>query len=89
MRINITIDDETVRLADRLARHRRTSRSAILREGVRALADIEEQQAEEAGRRKRQCEAVGSMDRLARIAGDWPAERILRAWRDRRVAGRK
>lgn len=72
-----------MRLADRLARRRRTSRSAVFREGVRALAENERRERDSAARRKRQLQAVASMDRLARKAGDWPAEEILRAWRYR------
>lgn len=83
IRINITIDPETRRLADRLARGRRVSRSAILREGVRALAKDQDRQAEEAARVRRQRQAVATMDRIARKLGDWPAERILRESRDR------
>ena len=89
MRINITVDEETVRLADRLARRKKTSRSAILREGVRVLADNSVREEAETARRQRQREAVETMDRLARSAGDWPAEKILRASRDRHAAGGK
>ncbi len=89
IRINITMDKETVRLADRLARRRKTSRSAIVREGVRALAQGDERASEEAARQKRQREAVETMDRLAHKAGDWPAEAILRAARDRWSKGAK
>ncbi len=82
-RINITIDPETVRLADRLARRRKTSRSAIVREGVRALARDDERAIEETARKKRQREAIATMDRLAHKAGDWPAVEILHNWRYR------
>ena len=83
MRINITVDAKTIRLADRLARRRKTSRSAILREGVRTLAESQVREAEEEARRDRRRRAAEDMDRLAREFGDWPAEKILRASRDR------
>jgi len=82
-RINITIDPDTVRLADRLARRRKTSRSAILRDGVRVLAENEARQADGVARQERQRQAAEAMDRLAREFGDWPADAILRAARDR------
>ena len=85
-RVNITVDPQTLRLADRLARARKTSRSAVLREGVRALAEDQENQIAEQERRERQQRAAEAMDRLAHKFGDWPAERILRASRDRWVA---
>jgi Arc/MetJ-type ribon-helix-helix transcriptional regulator len=72
-----------MRLADRLARRRGTSRSAVFREGVRALAENDRRERDSAARRKRQREAIAGMNRLARKAGDWPAEEILRAWRYR------
>jgi Arc/MetJ-type ribon-helix-helix transcriptional regulator len=70
-------------LADRLARARKTSRSAVLREGVRALAENQANQLAEKERRDRQRRAAEAMDRLAHKFGDWPAEKILRAARDR------
>lgn len=83
MRINITIDPGTVRLADRMARRRKTSRSAVLRAGVRALAEKEARAAEFKSQRERGRRAAEAMDRLAHEFGDWPAEEILRASRDR------
>jgi len=83
VRINITIDAQTVRLADRLARARKISRSAILREGVQALAENQAHAVEEQARRARRRRAAEAMDRLAHKFGDWPAEKILRAARDR------
>jgi hypothetical protein len=82
-RVNITVDAETLRLADRLARARKLSRSAVLREGVHALAQNQENQIAEQARRARQHRAAEEMDRLARQFGDWPAAKILRAARDR------
>ncbi len=82
-RVNITVDPQTLRLADRLARARKTSRSAVLREGVHALAENQANQVAEKERRDRQRRAAEAMDRLAHKFGDWPAEKILRAARDR------
>jgi hypothetical protein len=83
VRVNITVDAETLRLADRLARARKISRSAVLREGVQALAENQAHAVEEQVRRERQRRAAETMDRLAHKFGDWPAEKILRAARDR------
>ncbi len=81
-RVNITIDAETLRLADRAARRQRTSRSEFIRNAVRAQAQGERQAGDEAllDRRRR---AIEGMNRLARQFGDWPAEQILRAARNR------
>lgn len=83
IRINITFDRETLRLADREAHRRHTSRSAFIREAVQALAGNHQRESEEEARRKRQLEAIKTMDRLAHKAGNWPAEEILRAARHR------
>jgi Arc/MetJ-type ribon-helix-helix transcriptional regulator len=83
VRVNITVDAETLRLADRLARARKISRSAVLREGVQALAENQAHAVEEQARRERQHRAAETMDRLAHKFGDWPAEKVLRATRDR------
>jgi len=80
------MDQATLRLADRLARRKKTSRSEIMREGVQSLAEADRRAFEEVALRQRQREAVETMNRLARSAGDWPAERILRASRDRHEA---
>jgi Arc/MetJ-type ribon-helix-helix transcriptional regulator len=80
-RVNITVDPQTLRLADRLARARKTSRSAVLREGVHALAENQANQLAEKERR-----AAEAMDRLAHKFGDWPAEKILHTARDRWAA---
>ncbi len=88
-RVNITVDTETLRLADRLARARKTSRSAVLREGVHSLASEHERQKADAALLERQREAVATMDRLAQKAGNWPAVEILHAWRYRSPGGRK
>ncbi len=82
-RINITIDEATLRLADRAARRRKSSRSEFIRAAVREVAANHQRESEDAARRMRQREAIETMDRLAHEAGDWPAEKILRAWRHR------
>lgn len=83
MRINITIDSETLRLADREARRRKTSRSEYIRTAVRDLASGRRAEFEERARQERQKDAIEGMDRLAKRWGDWPAEEILRGARDR------
>ena len=87
-RVNITVDPQTLRLADRLARARKISRSAVLREGIYSLASEHEKRQAEAARLERQKEAVATMDSLAQKAGDWPAVEILHAWRYRSHGGR-
>jgi len=82
-RVNITIDSETLRLADRAARGRQVSRSELVRTAIHEVAEAQERRAEAEARQRRQQEAANAMDRLARRLGDWPAERILRAARDR------
>jgi metal-responsive CopG/Arc/MetJ family transcriptional regulator len=82
-RVNITIDPETLRLADRAARRRKVSRSELIRSAIRAAAADQDRQAKTEARQRHQQEAADAMDRLARQAGDWPAEQILRAARDR------
>ena len=82
-RVNITIDSETLRIADRVARRRRISRSEVIRVAIRQTAEAQARRDEEEDRRKLQKEAVESMDQLARKAGDWPAIQILRKWRYR------
>ena len=89
IRINITVDPETVRLADRMARRKKTSRSAVEREGVRVLAANHDREADETARRRRQQEAAKRLDRIARKLGDWPAEEILHAWRYRLTREKK
>lgn len=88
-RVNITVDIQTLRLADRLARARKISRSAVLREGVHALASEHNKQQAEASLVEQQLQAVATMDRMAQKAGDWPAVEILHAWRYRRPGGKK
>jgi metal-responsive CopG/Arc/MetJ family transcriptional regulator len=82
-RINITFDEETLRLADREARRRKTSRSEFIRSAIRSAAEHDQRAAQEAAVRKRRLKAIAGMNRLAQKFGDWPAEQILRAARDR------
>jgi hypothetical protein len=82
-RINITVDEDTIRLADRLARGNKTSRSAVLREGVRVLAENYLQKGEGASLRERRRKAIEGIRRIAHLMGDWPAERIVHEWRYR------
>lgn len=83
IRINITVDPETVRLADRLARRQKTSRSAILREGVQVLARNHDRETEEASLREQRRKAIKGIRRIAHRMGDWPAEQIVHDWRYR------
>ena len=82
-RINITIDRETLRLADSAARRQKTSRSAFFRAAVREMVRQQGHQAEGDARRTRQRAAVEGMRQLARKAGNWPAVELLHAWRYR------
>jgi hypothetical protein len=77
VRINITVDRETLRLADREARRRKTSRSALIRDTIREISQNQHNAVQEQARRLRRQRAAESMDRLARVFGDWPAEKIL------------
>jgi hypothetical protein len=81
LKIGITIDQETLRMADREARWRKTSRSAFICAAIRAMAGSLDRPSDERTRRKRRLEAVRAIRRLARKAGDWPAEKILHAFR--------
>jgi Arc/MetJ-type ribon-helix-helix transcriptional regulator len=83
VRINITFDRETLRLADREARRRRTSRSDFIRNAVRTAAAENEQVAQEATLRERRQKAIEGIRRMAQKFGDWPAEQILRDMRNR------
>lgn len=83
VRVNITFDRETLRLADREARRRKTSRSDFIREAVRTVAANHERAAEEAALRERRRKAMEGIRRIARKLGDWPAEKIVHDWRYR------
>ncbi len=82
-RVNITVDSQTLRLADRLARARKISRSAVLRDGVHALAENQAHELAEQARLGRQLRAAETMDRLAQKFGEWPAADALKAIRKR------
>ena len=82
-RVNITFDDDTLRLADREARRRKMSRSALVRDLIRTVALNGERESAEEARRKRQLAAIEGMRELARKAGPWPAAEILHSWRYR------
>ncbi len=77
-----------LRLADRVARRQKTSRSEFIRAAVREGATNREREFGEEARRKRQREAVETMDRIAHNLGNWPAEEVPHAWRYR-LAGDK
>lgn len=77
VRISITIDRETLRLADREARRTKSSRSDIIRIAIRSAVKESEQAPDEAAVRIRQRKAIAAMNRLARKFGDWPAQQIL------------
>lgn len=83
VRVNITFDRETLRLADREARRRKTSRSDFIRNAVRAAAKEYDQEAEEAARRERRLKAIEGIRHMAQKLGDWPAEQILHDMRHR------
>ena len=83
IRINITVDRETLRVADREARRQKTSRSEFIRRAVRNQASSGLHQSRADKERAQRERAIEGLDRLARRFGDWPAEEILRASRDR------
>lgn len=82
-RVNISMDDATLRLADRLARRKKTSRSEILRKGVQSLADAERREYEEMAVREQRQRAIAGIRAIAGKMGDWPAEQIVHDWRYR------
>ena len=82
-RVNITIDPETLRLADRAARRRNVSRSELIRAAIHEAAEAQNRRTAEEQRSVRQRRAIEGMQRLARHFGDWPAEQILRSFRDK------
>ncbi len=77
VRVNITFDRETLNLADREARRRKTSRSDFIRNAVRTAAKETDQAAEEAALREQRRKAIEGIRRIAHKIGDWPAEQIL------------
>jgi len=82
-RVNISMDEATLRLADRLARRKKTSRSEILRKGVQSLADADQREVEEAAVREQRRKAIEGIREIAHKMGDWPAEQIVHDWRYR------
>ena len=83
VRVNITFDPETLRIADREARRRRTSRSDFIRGAIRSVAKENDQVLEEAALRERRQKAIEGIRRIAHKLGDWPAEQILHDMRHR------
>ena len=83
VRINITFDQETLRLATREARRRRTSRSEFIRDAVRAEATRYVAAAQEQALRKQRHEAFQAIRKIAKEAGSWPATKIVHDWRYR------
>ena len=75
--------EATLRLADRLARRKKTSRSEILRKGVQSLADADQREVEEAAVREQRRKAIEGIREIAHKMGDWPAEQIVHDWRYR------
>ena len=84
-RINITVDPETLRLADREARRRRTSRSEFIRAAVHAEATRNDAAGKEQALRQQRHEAFQAIRKIAKEAGNWPAARIVHDWRYRLV----
>jgi metal-responsive CopG/Arc/MetJ family transcriptional regulator len=77
VRVNITFDDETLRLADREARRRKTSRSDFIRSAVRFTAEQKQREVEAVALRARRQKAIEGIRHIAQEFGDWPAEQIL------------
>jgi metal-responsive CopG/Arc/MetJ family transcriptional regulator len=88
-RINITVDPETLRLADREARRRRTSRSEFIRAAVHAEATRNDAAGKEQALRQQRHEAFQAIRKIAKEAGNWPAARIVHDWRYRLVNDKK
>lgn len=83
VRINITVDQETLRLADREARRLRTSRSDFIRHAVRSEAARNGAAGKEQELRQQRHEAIQAIRSIAREAGSWPATKIVHDWRYR------
>jgi metal-responsive CopG/Arc/MetJ family transcriptional regulator len=88
VRVNITFDRETLRLADREAHRRKTSRSDFIRSAIRSVATENVRALEEAALCERRRKAIEGIRRIAHKLGDWPAEKILHDMRHR-VTGDK
>jgi len=83
VRVNITVDPQTLRLADRLARARKISRSALIRETLREAAANHQREEEQLAARETRRKAIEGIRAIAHQMGDWPAEQILHDWRYR------
>jgi Arc/MetJ-type ribon-helix-helix transcriptional regulator len=88
-RINITVDPETLRLADREARRRRTSRSEFIRAAVHAEASRNDAAGKERELRQERHDAFQAIRKIAKEAGNWPAVKVVHDWRYRLVDGKK
>lgn len=88
-RINITVDRDTLRLANREARRRRTSRSEFIRAAVRSEATRNDAADKEQELRQQRHEAFQAIRRIAKEAGNWPATKIVHDWRYRLVNEKK
>jgi len=89
VRINITFDHETLRLANREARRRRTSRSGFIRDAVRAEATRSDAAGQEQQLRQQRHEAFQAIRKIAKEAGSWPTTKIVHDWRYRLVGEKK
>jgi len=85
VRVNITFDRETLRLADGAARRRKTSRSDFIRSAVRTVATGEDSAAQEQELRERRRRAFATIRKTAKEIGHWPAAKIVHDWRYRLV----
>jgi metal-responsive CopG/Arc/MetJ family transcriptional regulator len=89
VRVNITFDHETLRLANREARRRKTSRSEFIRAAVRSEATRNEAADKEQELRQQRHEAFQAIRRIAKKAGNWPATKTVHDWRYRLVNEKK
>lgn len=89
VRINITVDRETLRIANREARRRRTSRSEFIRHAVRAEGTRSDDAGKEQELRRERHEAFQAIRKIAKEAGSWPATQIVHDWRYRLVNEKK
>jgi metal-responsive CopG/Arc/MetJ family transcriptional regulator len=83
VRVNVTFDQDTLRLANRAARRRRTSRSEFIRSAVRAEATRDDAAGKAEDLRQQRHEAIQGIRRIAKEAGSWPATKIVHDWRYR------
>jgi len=83
VRINMSFDRDTLRLADREARRRKTSRSELMRSLVRAAASEGDAAAREQEMRERRHKAFEAIRKTAKEMGSWPAVKIVHNWRYR------